>query len=215
MNLDNKRVLVIGGGNPLLYNSKYFYVIGDHATSNYGRDKTWNLISFWKNLQNILTLKKFDAIIFDSGSESWLPMNSDVFNKIINLIIPLLDDNGIILATGLFKNNNMHNEYHRIHTALYLTGELNIVGYFVIFNKGGEQFVYNIFSKALNIESTIITDMTNIYITPIELRNKINYYVSKTDHTKTYYYKKENCVEEETQTEFIKKRVLKINNKNK
>lgn len=215
MNLDNKRVLVIGGGNPLLYNSKYFYVIGDHDTSNYGRDKTWNLISFWKNLQNILTLKKFDVIIFDSGSESWLPKNSNVFNKIINLIIPLLNDNGIILVTGLFKNNDTHSEYHRIHTALYLTGELNIVGYFVIFNKGGEQIVYNIFSKALNIESTIIKDMTNIYITPIELRNKINFYISKTDYTKTYYYKKENCVEEETQIEFIKKRILKINNKNK
>ena len=126
MNLENKRVLVIGGGdgdgNSPLYNSKYFYVIGDHNTSNYGREKNWNNISFWKNLKNILISKKFDAVIFDEGSESWFPQKVDILNKIIYLIISLLNENGIILAEGLFKNNNKHEEYQRIHTALWQTG---------------------------------------------------------------------------------------------
>jgi len=207
----DKRVLVIGGGDQSLYDPDYFYVIGDHNTSNYGKGKKWNNNLFWNNLQKNLTLKKFDAVIFDNGSESWLPEDA-VFNKIINLIISLLNDNGIILAIGLFKNNNKHDKEHRIHTALYLNTNLNTVGYFII-----ENTVYNIYSKVKNIESTIITDMKNIYINTAQLREKISFWTSKTDKTDTtkhYFYEKKNCVKEKDQIEFIKKRILKINNKN-
>ena len=93
-------VLVIGGGNPELYGNG-FLDIGNHPNSKYGIGKDWKSIDFWKELDIVLNNKKFYAIIFDNGSESWLyDISDEVFNYIMLIIIKHIYEEGFILTIG-------------------------------------------------------------------------------------------------------------------
>ena len=82
-----EKILVIGGGRPGLYSSDFFQV-GNHPTSNFGKDKDWSILSFWTELDTLLDNHKFIGVIFDNGSESWLyKISNEIFNYIMLIII--------------------------------------------------------------------------------------------------------------------------------
>ena len=96
------RVLVIGGGSEDRYGIGFFE-IGNHPTS-----KDWTKVLFWDKLNILLGNYKFDAIIFDNGSESWTTNIPDnVFNdNIIPLILNHINEDGFILTTGKKVRND-------------------------------------------------------------------------------------------------------------
>ena len=103
------RVLVIGGGDPGLYREGFFEV-GDHPTSNFGAGQDWTRQQFWTDLETTLGDLKFEIIIIDKGSLSWLP--KEIFNLFLRTSMKFLDPEGIFLLEGPFARSDVTVEIH-------------------------------------------------------------------------------------------------------
>jgi len=150
-------VFVIGGGDdPNLYGGGFF-VTGCHRISDYGADKDWNTEEYWDILNKLLGDSKFDAIIFDNGSESWITdIPDNVFNDyIIPIILNHINEDGFILTTG---KNVRNDKFSTFILDKLLNGGLNIVG-LLRFGNVIDDCIYNILSP----NNADIIDKTNIY----------------------------------------------------
>lgn len=96
--LISKKILVIGGGNPELYDHNY-YEIGSHGTSDYGAGLDWAQSNFYDGLKIHLEDQNplFQMILIDQGSASWLDnFNFEAFGKIIE---PYMDTHSVLVFT--------------------------------------------------------------------------------------------------------------------
>ena len=199
------RFLVIGGGTPDLY-GQGFYEVGSHPTANYGAGKDWNDKYFWSGLATELSKLqiKFDGIIFDNGSFSWIigDRAEFVFESLIRTFEIFLNTNGIIIITA-YNARGTEEQITEFHVRMsgsfmftYATpGEFRLND-----NHSGD--VFRIFQRnggKLEISSD------NIY--PVDLDNKF----SRGDNT-TYsliYKNDTKCVEEKTLPDFLISRFTK------
>ena len=86
----NKEIIVIGGGNPT--KDKDFFTVGIHGHASLKGD--WDTPEFWTEFQN-LPKHKFKYLMFDMGSESWLPKNDSIQN-LFKIFTELSDNKGLI-----------------------------------------------------------------------------------------------------------------------
>ena len=150
--IPNKSVLIIGGGNPLLYGSDY-YEVGGHPTSDFGKDKDWREKIFWDELETSMGDKKFKAIYFDEGSESWLQdIKEPILIQICNLFRKILEKEGVIIIASWTKLKNI---LYKI-----LLEDNCFLSSFRIGKGMSEK--YNIFSF-LPLHQTLLKDKTHIY----------------------------------------------------
>ena len=121
------KFLVLGGGNPDLYN-ELFYEVGNHPTSDFGSGQDWNISNFWKLLIIELETKKlkFDAIIIDTGSFSWFHNITNIINDLLELFKIALDKNGILLITAYYPYDIQYKYDSKIRTSCiyYLNNKL-------------------------------------------------------------------------------------------
>lgn len=139
------KVLVIGGGDPTLYQNKNFYEIGDHDSSYFGKNKDWTKVIFWHALAKKFDEDhiNFDAVIIDNGTESWLfDIPKDVLNIMTQIIICRMNPHAILI-TEIYDKNIINN--------LFLENGLHIVGS-TYFNKCLQYKIYNILSRVSNLK---------------------------------------------------------------
>ena len=153
MSTIQEQILVIGGGRSDLYSSDFFEV-GNHPTSNFGKDKDWRILSFWIELDILLDNHKFKGIIFDNGSESWLyDIPTEVFDTIMLIIVKHIYDEGIIITIGkCVRSSNT-----KILDNLLAIG-FNNIG-ILRFGPVIDDNIFNI----LSLSNAEIIDKTNIY----------------------------------------------------
>ena len=148
----SKNILIIGGGDPSIY-SNYFQV-GNHPGADFGIDRDWRKVQFWMDLITVLNGKKFNAIYFDRGSESWLHNIEDIaFKYMCSLLLYILKNNGVIIIDSDTRLKQ------QIHERLF--DIINISSFRI--GKGISD-VYNIFS-VVQLKDTLLnkTNLDNIY----------------------------------------------------
>ena len=185
------RVLVIGGGNPELYGQGFFEV-GGHHTSNFGAGQDWTNSQFWTDLETHLRDMKFEIIIIDQGSTSWLRETHDL---LLRTSVKLLVPEGIFLLEGPF----VHNNNTEIHDKMK-EHNLNIVGR-IGFGKVMDNNILTIYSPTNGrlLETIDSTDI-NGNITPGDWQSA-GFILPNKD----FKY-----VKEKNQIEFIKNRFLRM-----
>ena len=199
------RFLVIGGGTPDLY-GQGFYEVGSHPTANYGAGKDWNDKYFWSGLATELSKLqiKFDGIIFDNGSFSWIigDRAKFVFESLIRTFEIFLNTNGIIIITAYNARGTEEQitEFHARMSGSFMFTYATPGEFRLNDNHSGD--VFRIFQRnggKLEISSD------NIY--PVDLSNKF----SRGDNTNySLIYKNDTkCVEEKTLPDFLISRFTK------
>jgi len=194
------RVLVIGGGTPELYGQGFFEV-GDHPTSNFGVGQDWTHQQFWTdletNLKTTLGDLKFEIIIIDKGSTSWLPEEN--FDLFLRTSMKFLAPEGIFLLEGPFAYKDNTDEKHEIIRKY----GVNIIGR-IGFGKVIDNDIYTIYSpnrggllmdrRDINKSDINIGDITPGTWNPVGFINP----------NPAFKY----IMEEKNQIDFIKKRFL-------
>lgn len=171
---NNNFILVIGGSDKISYrqkyNTKHIIEIGNHRFADFGYalDKnnksilSWLEPNFWEYFDKCMEHNniKFNAIMIDSGSESWV---NDIFKRdtkeiMYSVLFKHLTDDGIILVENLFKG---------IFNFLYYVKELHKIGTFRYNQKYANyncDYVFNILSKSKNIDDSVLkNNKMNIY----------------------------------------------------
>ena len=94
----NCDVLVVGGGNPDLYNYMFF-TVGGHSTSDYGRTLDWSDPCFWQGLKELVGDYRFKVLMFDFGSEQWFigSLTVEQISAAIEILVGLLVPNGFAM----------------------------------------------------------------------------------------------------------------------
>jgi hypothetical protein len=204
------KVLVIGGGAPYYCEDQPpelcgFYEIGNHPSSYYGIGKDWSTTIFWDELESKFAEDSliFDAIIFDRGSESWLPFDNEILmEKIINVLMNYLNPNGILIAPVDFK----HLKNSKLNNLIWLQG-LNIIG-IMAFDLAYQGEYYNILSHVDNISKTLLVNKQGIY--PPHSLYKVPLKNPEGKHNGYYGLKKNfELVSEGGLIEFCKNRIIK------
>jgi hypothetical protein len=128
----------------------------------------WNFVEYWTNLEQKIQAEGllFHCIIFDLGSEDFLPDN-EVRAEMIRVLANSLTDDGIVITQHWFELGLPVTEPERwenMSTDFMQLG-LNIVGFFHYgINRGlpirgvYTEFVYAILSRSSNIEATILAE---------------------------------------------------------
>ena len=154
------KCMVIGGGRPDLYDPSFFQV-GSHPSAHYGIGQDWLKPDFWTNLDSIKIT--FPCIIFDQGSESWMPpMNNNNLDLYQMYIVPTLmnklNPDGVIIMEhvdlGYGKSfNPMSSLLDSIMTRIGL------------FRIKGSDIIYGIYGITSAIQ---LQNNKNIYNVPVE-----------------------------------------------
>jgi hypothetical protein len=192
------KVLVIGGGDPGLYGQGFFEV-GGHPTSNFGAGQDWTHPQFWTDLETKLGDLKFEIIILDKGSTSWL--QKEMFDLFLRTSMKFLVPEGIFLLEGPFAHNDNTVEIHDT----IKEHRLNIIGR-IGFGKVMDNNIYTIYSPN---RGGLLIDRKDINISDINIGditpgtwNLMGYININRD----FKY----VTEEQNQIEFIKKRFIKM-----
>ena len=191
----NKSILIFGGGNPELYDDNY-YEVGNHPTADYGSGLEWNELKFWEDFKIKIGEKKFRAILFDVGSESWLPTDEKIIDKIVEIIEVLINDKGIILYE---VNNLLHGEFPS-KIKVKLEEKIGLICTFRYNDKANMYQVIGLLSKTKEIGKTLLKNADNI-----------NDKTTKYGEHKPGWFdfnKDVKPVSEKNQIEFIKNRII-------
>jgi hypothetical protein len=188
----NHKVLVIGGGNPNLYNDEHFFEVGNHPTSNYGVGLDWSKIEFWHDLNILLADHKFLTVMFDIGSESWLyNLTDDVFNYMMYLILTHTYEDGIVIVEGRRVRSSRIQLFSRLIDIGF--NNIGLVRFGPIINDD----IFNI----LSLVTGDIIDKTNIFPPDIAIGEwDPRGFIIQPPELKS--------VSEQNQIEFIKNRII-------
>lgn len=164
-----QKALVIGGGSPNLHTPReYYFEVGNHPTSDFGKGMDWNQAEFWTILRDTLVSGnyQFHVIFIDQGSQSWFhDMEIDTFVSMFSeLCQSVLHETGVILIEWY------HDDFlYGIHRSLLQ--QFHRIGYF------HASWDYMMYGKQKELQQTILQDRSGIYTKPLlrpeEKRNRI------------------------------------------
>jgi hypothetical protein len=104
INKDNRQILVFGGAENIeseIYYGAYYFTIGRHPTAHFGNSGDWRSITFWDDLDRVLTKNnnKFKAVITDYGTEAFLQILQPFYKNMSLIIKNHLIESGVYITS--------------------------------------------------------------------------------------------------------------------